>query len=196
MKCTVLLVTLIAAPVVTAGPYVYLEDLGSFPEYPPGLHTYDLMVATQGMDWSMASMAIDIEAGEIWEHPFGWDGPPGLPTYFEFPDIAWDTFVTFPEAFPNTFFGEYFGVIVSGSFYSATTGEGPIMWVDLTTNQDGPYVIARLTVTEDFVGRIEGAAYFSETGWDPYPFSFWIPEPGTLAGLVLLARLAIRRARM
>jgi hypothetical protein len=189
---------LLLAPIAGADPFLFLEDRGE-PEgwlIPPGAHTYDLMVDTQGMDWSMATMIIDIDAGNVWEHPFGQDFPPDFSSWYNYPSLEWDSFVAYPEAFPNTFFGEYFGFVVAGSLYSATTGEGPIMWVDLTTNQDGPYVLARLTVTEDFVGQIDATAYFSETGWDPYPFSFWIPEPGTLAGLIPLAALAVRRARV
>jgi hypothetical protein len=198
MRNILLVVTLLATPVAGADPFLFLEDRGE-PEgwlIPPGAHTYDLMVDTQGMDWSMATMIFDIEAGEVWQFPLGWDGPPNPCAFSEWPSLEWDSFVTFPEAYPNTLSNLFFGFIVAGSFESATTGERAIMWVDLTTNQDGPYTLARLTVTEDFVGRIDGTVWFSETGWDQYPFSFWIPEPGTLAGLIPLAALAARRARV
>jgi hypothetical protein len=198
MNWVSLLCCLLATAVAGADPFLFLEDRGE-PEgwlIPPGAHTYDLMVDTQGMDWSMASMVIDIEAGEVWQHLLGWDYPPNPGSVWEWPSLEWDSFVTFPEAYPNTLSSQFFGFIVGGSFQSATTGGEPIMWVDLTTNQEGPYILARLTVTEDFVGQIRGNAYFSETGWDRYPFSFWIPEPGTLAGLIPLAALAARRARV
>jgi hypothetical protein len=196
MRLGLLACCLLVTPFVYGDPYLFLEDRGEPAGWPipPGLHTYDLMVDTDNMDWSIAAMSIDIGVGEVWQHPGGWDGTPD-PFGFDGESTAWDTFVTFPEAFPNTLSPYAFGFILSGSFSSATSGGEPIVWLDLTDNRDGPYVLSRLTVTEDFVGRIYGDTWFSDTGWQQYPFSLWIPEPGALAGLILLACIATGRAR-
>lgn len=190
MKIAFLICSLLLTPLVYADPFVYLFDAGSTP-YVPGHHTYDLAVDTRGLDWARSYMWIEIQTGSLWQFPFGSDRAPRYNPWDEFPESRWDTFVTAPGSFPNT--TSAYDDIVTGTFDTATSGEFPLVWGDIPLDRDGPYALARLTVTDDFVGRIHGASWFSETGYQDYPFSFWIPEPGTLVGFALLVACAARR---
>jgi hypothetical protein len=182
---------LLLAPIAGADPYLFLQDRGepSGGFIPPGAHTYDLTVDTQGLDWARTGMIIDVQSGELWQHPLGMDRAQPWSPEGEFLDVYWDTYVTAPGSYPNTLDG--YGDVIFGSFE-----DGWLLWGDIPLDYDGPYVLARLTVTEDFVGRVYGVACFSETGYEDYPYSLWIPEPGTLAGLIALAALAARRGRV
>lgn len=160
----------------------------------PGTATYDLVLTVTLNDmWTSTSMKATLSGATFYHHPLGSNTQPDPALLVAFPALAWDTFVTCPDGWPNTLGQGLIPGFAGVQNFGATTTEAT--WFDTPPNGgDGTWVLARLTL-KDLAGawtlKAEGA-HSTIKGSMLIPFSLTVPEPGGLAvlafGAVVLAR--------
>ncbi len=113
-----------------------------------GYRTFDLQV-TCTEDWSFASLLIEMDEGSIYQDAAGTDLKPNATLFGAYPTLEYDTYIT-----AN---GHSLSVLggareIGGSELQFDTDEIDITWFDLSQNDTGTFVVARVTVTDDASG--------------------------------------------
>jgi hypothetical protein len=151
-------------------------------------------------DWANASItATCIHPALTWYQNAANDGNPPDPDLFgTYPDSQWTSYYTSPADYPTS---PYDGAIVG--FTSMTEGGWTLDtdWYDSVTGPLGVSgaVIGQFTLISSmgpasgFVGSATGSVGSVEQGSVPFSYDLYVPEPGTMALLVLGALSLMRR---
>lgn len=178
-------------PFVTAAP-----DSLSLVSVPnglgPGYFTYDLVHHVEYGSWNSTALKATISGATFFQHPVGAITQPNPELLALFPSLAWDTFITCPEGWPNT---PDYGIAptCAGTCTMTTTLLDATFFETPPNGGVGDWIVARITIeapTPGWSATISGASTNVNGWWGPYEFK--VPEPGGLM-LLGLAALALRR---
>ena len=144
----------------------------------------NLMLVDTDTDWTNAYLNITLSAGSFFEEAtFGTDTEPNPALIPVFPDLAYDSYLDTPAAYPSV------ASFAPGKVISPTVYD--VSWFDDPNFPDGPGVgqqIAQLTLTPDAQGTVYGIVFDIDTagvGVEVLGYSVVdghiVPEPATLA---------------
>lgn len=163
----------------------------------PGTATYDLTITVpQGNDWTSTAMVATLSGATFYQHPGGGNTQPDPLLLNLFPTLAWDTFMTCPDGWPNTA-----GVGITPGFagtplFGATKIDAT--WFDIPPNGGGgTWTIARFSLQDLGASwRMTVAGSHTKTkGGNLVPFLLRIPEPAAAILLLLALPLALKHPR-
>jgi hypothetical protein len=171
-----------------------------------GYKVYDLQVTVDNAggpadEWTAASGYAHLTNGAFWEHPVGTDLPPSPALFAAYGLLAYDSFWTSPEDWPNPDTGGMDMSFAPGSPIQKTATDRDAEWYVNPEDPSagaGTWTIARYCFLPSGAWElcVSGNTYLALTGGDPYPYSVCveIPEPGSL-GLLALGALGLIRRR-
>ncbi len=168
---------------------------------PAGYVANELVWVNSGPnDYISVGMRADLTSGDVYQHPFGFDGAPNPTLFASYPELEFDSYV----GLMNSGRG---GLRGGASEFNAPTFslEEPIIsaeWFDSVESGSSSARIGMLTLSEDANGVIafrsagvqwsttvvNGVIIAPSAPGDPY-----IPEPATLSLLALAGPLVLRR---
>jgi len=160
----------------------------------PGTVTYDLHPGLANERYQSSSIEADLTSGTFYTDAAAASTPLQAPTAFFaglIPTLAFDTYISSPQSFPNLTTGDTATTFTPGSVEGPTHLAGGA-FIAGNPYVDGDFVVIRLTVSADAVGLASGVVVTTEN-LAGYPYEIPIPEPSTMALLALGGLALIRR---
>ncbi len=127
----------------------------------PGYSTFDLKVEST-LDWTQAQIIATLTTGSFYQDPLGSNTTPN-PMFFPLvPTLPYDTFVTVPDAYPNT--NAQGSTSVAGAAVNILPGQRPVVfsgtqldiaWFSTVLGEVGTWTIARITISDDATGELK-----------------------------------------
>jgi hypothetical protein len=143
------------------------------------LRTVDVQLKVSGGDdWLASDIKLVLTTGSFY-NPRAGGNTPVPAAWSSFPYLEFDTFVSGPSFAAPTILGRKEG---TGSAVFSPT-EVNVAFGDLVNTGDGTYTIARLTMTSNAVGQLEGNVFAQTTPGTAFPINTLIsPLTSTISG--------------
>ncbi len=127
-----------------------------------GFITQDLSVNTVN-DWVSAAVALELDAGSIYQDAFGSIGEPNYFAVMAFPSLAFDTYLTGGGTWGIGVLGG--GGDAGGIAFQFDNQRLDVSWKSNSSTEIGLTRIARITLSDDAQGRWRLAAMQAEDGY-------------------------------
>lgn len=142
--------------------------------------TYDLQVTVTGdADWATGDLKAVLTTGNFYSPPTSNGNQAQSGLWASKPNVEFDTFVTAPNYTNAIILGSY----NPGSNTAVTSStEWNIVWGDFPKTGAGTFTIARLTMTKNAVGSLEGRVGNILDPQNPTYFAYAVPVGNQITG--------------